>query len=784
MTPQDAFDHPRPHPRPHPNLHSLSAFTAVSQYPYAISSDSQSQPVSEVVNAAAVINRDPLPPSDPGNPVNTNTDNSAETEPETDEVPLRSRRHNSENPFAIGYGYGQGRHGSGRHRWMIMTAEDGRGSEVEIESPFGDVRSVSPVGILREEDRGVEGAGFMAPDPFDPAGHLRGARAGYGYDDGYDDATPGSDFSGPRPAGPGMRGFDDEGVGLMRVAQMFDGGDFEGGTQRGGGRDMDSRYRMDFSGEGEADEDGLEENEDGDDGQGGEEIVIGGGGTGMLNVGAHNMAMFDNEFPVTTYERNFTVDQFVQQWVCQSHAQIGSDQLFIAPQRSSIILSANRPEKVVRPAGDDRVDFFDLQRIPWWETLRAKRADARTQRDLWYRPYMNLPHTPHETAKRIRPNEFYFREKAMYSKYRASIEHFQLRNLMSVPAYNTVHFASEWRLYSWIPAYDDLTCLMDLSRPTTWENSVFHSPVKISTMKTAHGVSIVGGFAGEYAIRAEGDTTPTTLIPGTTTPASTPSTHGFVTRDPNGITNHIDIIPHRTSRNPIGIFASNDNHLRTLDIETDTFTSDYDLSCAVNCTSTSPDGRLRVVVGDSPDALIIEADTGRPVQPLRGHRDYGFACAWSPDMLHVATGNQDKTTIIWDARMWKPLTMLSSDISGYRSLRYSPVGGGPRTLLMTEPADRIAIVDAQTYTSRQVHDFFGEIAGADFSPDGGEIWVANSDDVYGGFMGFERRAWGKGVEAGEEELGDDGRCVVGGARERRMRFLGSLSWEEYEMLLV
>lgn len=486
------------------------------------------------------------------------------------------------------------------------------------------------------------------------------------------------------------------------------------------------------------------------------------------------------------YERNFTIDQFVQQWVCQSHAQIGSDQLFIAPQRSSILLSANRPEKVVRPAGGNRMDFFDLQQIPWWETLRAKRADARTQRDLWYRPYMNLQHTPHETAKILRPNEFYFREKAMYSKHRASIEHFQLRNLMSVPAYNTVHFASEWRLYSWVPAYDDLTCLMDLSRPTTWENSVFHSPVKISTMKTAHGVSIVGGFAGEYAIRAEGDNTPTTLIPGTTSPASTPSIHGFVTRDPNGITNHIDIIPHRTSRNPMGIFASNDNHLRTLDIETDTFMSDYDLSRAVNCTSTSPDGRLRVVVGDSPDALVIEADTGRPVQPLRGHRDFGFACAWSPDMLHVATGNQDKTTIIWDARMWKPITMLSSDISGYRSLHYSPVGGGPRTLLMTEPADRIAIVDAQTYTSRQVHDFFGEIAGADFSPDGDEIWVANSDDVYGGFMEFERRVWGKRAEAGEREgeLGDDGRCVVGSARERGMRFLGGLSWEEYEMLLL
>ncbi|OJJ84654.1 WD40 repeat domain-containing protein [Aspergillus glaucus CBS 516.65] len=782
MTPQDALNHPRPHP------HSLSAFTAVSQYPYAIPSDSQPQPVSEVVNAA-VINRDPLPRFNPGNPVNTN--NNTETELETDEELLRSRRHNSsEDPFTTGYGYGQVRRGSDRRRWMIMTAEDGRGSEVEIESPLGDVRSVSPVGILREEDRGAEGDEFMAPDPdpFDPIGHPRGGRGSYDYDDGYDDGTPGIGLFGPRPAGAGMRGFEDEGVGLTRMAQMFDEDDFEeeaDGGGRGGG-DMNSQYSMNFLGEGEADENGLEENENEDDGQGGEEIVIGGGGggMGMLNVGAHNMAMLDDEFPVTTYERNFTIDQFVQQWVCQSHAQIGSDQLFIAPQRSSILLSANRPEKVVRPAGDDRVDFFDLQRIPWWETLRAKRADARTQRDLWYRPYMNLQHTPHETAKRIRPNEFYFREKAMYSKHRASIEHFQLRNLMSVPAYNTVHFASEWRLYSWIPAYDDLTCLMDLSRPTTWENSVFHSPVKISTMKTAHGVSIVGGFAGEYAIRAEGDTTSTTLIPGTTTPASTPSTHGFVTRDLNGITNHIDIIPHRTSRNPMGIFASNDNHLRTLDIETDTFISDYDLSRAVNCTSTSPDGRLRVVVGDSPDALIIEADTGRPVQPLRGHRDFGFACAWSPDMLHVATGNQDKITIIWDARMWKPLTMLSSDISGYRSLRYSPVGGGPRTLLMTEPADRITIVDAQTYTTRQVHDFFGEIAGADFSPDGGEIWVANSDDVYGGFMEFERRAWGKGIEAGEEELGDDGRCVVGGARERGMRFLGGLSWEEYEMLLL
>src|SRR5699024_1361790 len=111
---------------------------------------------------------------------------------------------------------------------------------------------------------------------------------------------------------------------------------------------------------------------------------------------------------------------------------------------------------------------------------------------------------------------------------------------------------SESRLLSWVPAYDDLTCLIDLSRPP--RDSILEGRVKISTMKTAHGVSIVGGFGGEYAIHAE---------------SNTPDIQGYVTRHPNGITNHIDIVLNRSNHTPTGIFASNDNHLRTLDCETD-----------------------------------------------------------------------------------------------------------------------------------------------------------------------------------------------------------------------
>lgn len=481
----------------------------------------------------------------------------------------------------------------------------------------------------------------------------------------------------------------------------------------------------------------------------------------------------------TAHERNFTIDQFISQWLVQSTAasipSLPVISTAMPPSPISNILGWNPPAKIARPSGYTG-DFYDIQQIPWWETLRVKRADARELRDLWYTSYHNLEYSNQRPGLRLSQEEFYFREKAMYTKHKATIEHFQLRNLMSVAAHNTVHFAQESKVYSWAPAYDDVSCLIDLSKPSA--ESGLHAPVKISTMKSAHDVAIAGGFAGEYAVRATG--------------TQEGGVQGFVTKDPNGITNHIDVVPSRTSRSPMGIFASNDRHLRVLDVETNTFIADQELSRAINCTATSPDGRLRCVIGDSPDAWVVEADTGRPVHPLRGHRDFGFACAWSPDMRHIATSNQDKTVIIWDARTWRVLEKIESDVAGYRSLRYSPVGGGPRTLLLCEPADRISIINAQTYQTRQVHDFFGEIGGADYSPDGSTVWVANTDEHFGGFMEYERRQWGQryGVRGlpnewvRESDLDEDERCVLS-ERERQMRFWWNLSDEEHEgMLLV
>ncbi|GKZ72744.1 hypothetical protein AnigIFM60653_011869 [Aspergillus niger] len=481
----------------------------------------------------------------------------------------------------------------------------------------------------------------------------------------------------------------------------------------------------------------------------------------------------------TTRERNLNVDQFIAQWLYQSSAASSIPSLSMSSAqlpRSAIahLIGWIPPPKIYRPPGYTR-DFYDLQQIPWWDALRIKRAYVRELRDQSYTSYHNLEYSRQRPGARLPQEESYFRGKAMYTEHKATIEHFQLRNLMSVAAYNTVHFAHESKVYSWVPAYDDLVCLLDLSRPTV--ESGLQGPVKISTMKSAHDTTIAGGFSGEYAVRAAGTTGP--------------GVQGYVTKDANGITNHVDIIPSRTSRSPQGIFASNDRHLRVLDCETNTFVADHELSRAINCTATSPDGRLRVLIGDSADAWVVEADTGRPVHPLRGHRDFGFACAWAPDMHHIATSNQDKTAIIWDVRMWRMLQKIESDVAGYRSLRWSPVGGGPRTLLLCEPADRIAVVNAQTYQRRQVHDFFGEIGGADYAPDGSTIWVANTDEHFGGFLEYERRQWGQryGLRdrpnewLRETELDDDDRCMLT-ERERQQRWMWTLGDEEHETLLL
>src|SRR2546430_10770872 len=72
-------------------------------------------------------------------------------------------------------------------------------------------------------------------------------------------------------------------------------------------------------------------------------------------------------------------------------------------------------------------------------------------------------------------------------------------------------------------------------------------------------------------------------------------------------------------------------------------------------------------------------------------------------------------------------------------MRWSPVGGGSKCLLLAEPADRVCVVNATTYETMQTHEFYGEIVGLDFHSAGTGFWVANADEKFGGMMEYERR---------------------------------------------
>jgi len=335
-------------------------------------------------------------------------------------------------------------------------------------------------------------------------------------------------------------------------------------------------------------------------------------------------------------------------------------------------------------------------------------------------------------------SENYFKFRRMDFKHKINLAHFQLRNLLACTSRNNVFYAGESRVYQTNPVYGQKGVRMNLTNP---EVQPTQSPpwtgIQISTLAADHNILLAGGFCGEYALVALDR-------PGAK------HTEGLILDDQNSITNHIQIQLNRHSGLPQAAIASNDCGMRILDCTTNMFVGHHKFDHAINCSALSPDHRLRALVGDTRNVMICNAETGEILQELDGHVDYGFACAWADNGWHVATGNQDKLVKIWDARMWtdsfgtgKPIQTISAMSAGVRSLKFSPLGSGKRVLVAAEPADIVSVIDAESYVSKQTLDFYGEIAGVDFSPDGQELFVGIHDSLRGGIMEFEKCGFGQ-----------------------------------------
>ena len=116
-------------------------------------------------------------------------------------------------------------------------------------------------------------------------------------------------------------------------------------------------------------------------------------------------------------------------------------------------------------------------------------------------------------------------------------------------------------------------------------------------------------------------------------------------------------------------------------------------------------------------ALLLFACGGWPVgaaEPvmaegllvIKAHRDYVKCVAFSPDGKWLATGSQDKTVKIWDAKTFRELVTISQP-SDQPTIAFSPMVTLAR---MVEPEPMEAIVPSYLWRFRKTGQFRQRIA--------------------------------------------------------------------------
>ncbi|KAI0176207.1 YVTN repeat-like/Quino protein amine dehydrogenase [Hypoxylon sp. FL1284] len=445
-----------------------------------------------------------------------------------------------------------------------------------------------------------------------------------------------------------------------------------------------------------------------------------------MATGLHPIAL-SNANPMSLGPENPHIIQFLELWQWQQHAQAPLGAIApISPFAHIRRFTRDCPSRVeYHQLNGDR---YDLQGINW-KDLRVKRPVARHRRKSTFHNYVNRPNSDswRTSSAGLLPcrTENYFRFQSMDIRRDVRLLHFQLRNILGVASRTRVFYPS----FTTIREHD----------PTTGHDKVAmrfdrESDARIiSTLTANENILMAGGFCGTYRYRY------------LDSPGDVEGHGGKLTEHASNITNHVQLHSSRHSTTPLAAFASNDCGFRVVDLALNKMTSETMYDFAMNCSALSPDMRLRVMVGDHENVLIADAETGEVLQSLEGHRDFGFACDWAQDGWTVATGNQDRSIRIWDARKWTnskgestSLAVVRTEIASARSLRFSPLGSGKRILVAAEEADFINLIDAQTFDARQTIDIFGELGGVGFANGGNDLVALCCDLSRGGVMRMER----------------------------------------------
>ncbi|XP_044952671.1 uncharacterized WD repeat-containing protein C2A9.03-like isoform X1 [Hordeum vulgare subsp. vulgare] len=372
----------------------------------------------------------------------------------------------------------------------------------------------------------------------------------------------------------------------------------------------------------------------------------------------------------------------------------------------------------------------DIQGIQW-ERLAITRENYREIRLQQYKNYKNIPNSGEAAAEECKQSEkdgMYYEFRKNTRSVKSTILHFQLRNLVWATSKHDVYLMSNHSVLHWSALSGVDTELMNVhghvAPKEKHPGSLLEgfSQTKVSTMAVKDNLLVAGGFQGELICKhldREGI-----------------SFCCRTSHDDNALTNAIEIF--NTSSGAVHFMASsNDSGLRDYDMERFQLCNHFQFDYPVNHTSLSPDRKLVLAVGDHPDGLLVDANSGETLHSMKGHHDFSFASAWSPDGRTFATGNQDKTCRVWDLRnLSKAVHVLKGNLGAIRSIHFTSDG---QFLAMAEPADFVHIFDTQSdYNQRQELDFFGEISGISFSPDMDALFVGVCDRTYGSLLQYGR----------------------------------------------
>ena len=397
----------------------------------------------------------------------------------------------------------------------------------------------------------------------------------------------------------------------------------------------------------------------------------------------------------------------------------------------------------------------DMQGIAWEDYGMDRQQCLRDRATLYYTSNPERMIVDDESDLDAQTERFY-RFQYFNGSKRPKYAHHQLRHVLA-SASRDVYYANAsqvMRASLALPSAQET--VLDLTKST-----MTATPIRVTTLAaTDSAVIVAGGFDGEYAIRNLESPTPS-------------HSEGFVTHDRNGLVTHIHTFAHRRSGLPQAAFCANDQRLRLMDLTTEKFTKTLKYDYSLNSAITSSDGRLRAFVGDSPDALITDAESGETLVTLQSHNAHIFSCAWSPDDRFLATGAQDGKIALWDSRNWtQPLAELPNALSCSRSLHFT---SDSSKLISAENEDVVSIFDIRGLAeTRQDIRFFGTTCGVTLVDGGDEIVVANGDRSVGGLMSFRRTQYG-GSGYSEPEGGSMDpveRCRMRASKRRNARRAG------------